>query len=348
MKHADIWMILMAGICLLAMASRRGESQSEPLRRVPPEIARLALKEGDIPGRGWEGPSWDGGAQYPTGEKVVVQAFRQWDTDDSGKRVGNRVVSVWIIYCPDLLTAVEQAYVETTVRQSPVPMPSGTLSNLPLGADGVWRSGGLRKVGDKIVYTNYTLVFWKDNIVCKIQFGKNGTWIREPLSEAEMHLTENVARKILANKEGKQFTIATAAPKTWQVMPVSVVLRGKEMKGGARMVTCADEVYAAPDALTALGLTVKAEKIPERQKMSREAFKEFYLNKVKTVEVAKGKTHLKFEIGEKFYLVNGKRTPLDTPARLVDGVPLVPLEAAAKALKLSFVWDAQHRVARVG
>jgi hypothetical protein len=163
-----------------------------------------------------------------------------------------------------------------------------------------------------------------------------------------MHLTENVARKILANKEGKQFTIATAAPKTWQVMPVSVVLRGKEMKGAARMVTCADEVYAAPDALTALGLTVKAEKIPERRKMSREAFKEFYLNKVKTVEVAKGKTHLKFEIGEKFYLVNGKRTPLDTPARLVDGVPLVPLEAAAKALKLSFVWDAQRRVARVG
>jgi hypothetical protein len=226
--------------------------------------------------------------------------------------------------------------------------PPGTLSHLPLGVDGVWRSGGLDRTIDKVFYTSYHLTFWKDNIICNVSLTKGGSLIREPLSEAQMHLVENIARKVLANKEGKPFTIAAAAPPTWKVMPVSLVAHGKEMNGTAKAVSYEGKVYAASDALSALGLTVKAEKMPEKPKDRREAFKEFYLNKVRIVEVEKGNTHLKFEVGEKFYLVNGERTSLDTPARLVDGTPMVPLEVAAKALNLSFVWDAQRRVARVG
>ncbi len=338
--------MLVSGVCLLAMMSGRAESQSDYLKSIPPEIKRLVLKKGDIPGYEWKEGHYDAAEQYPTGEKLVAQSFYQWDTDDSGKKIGNRFVSVWIFYCDNLMTAVYRAYDETITQAGY--MPPGTLSNLPLGVDGVWWAGGRRKVEGKIVFGDYTLVFWKDNIVCKVSLGKGGTWIREPLSESQMHLTENVVRKILANKEGKQFTITAAAPQTWQVMPVSLVLRGKEMKGAAKTVSCADEVYAAPDALTALGLTVKVAKMPERRKMSREVFKEFYLNKMKTVEVEKGKTNLKFEVGEKSYLVNGKHTPLVAPARLVDGVPMVPLTAVTKPLKLSFVWDSQRRVARVG
>jgi hypothetical protein len=315
------------------------------LKEVPPEIKRLALKEKDIPDYEWRVP-YDGGDQDATGEKMVSQSFYQWDTDDSGKRVGNRILSVRIFYCGTLLTAVVRAYTET-IGQSGL-APPGTLTNLPLGVDGVWWTGGLSRVAGKVVYINYGLVFWKDNVVCDVSLTKGGTWITEPLSESQMHLVENVARKILANKEGRQFTIVAAAPKEWQVMPVSLVVRDKEMKENSKAVAYAGQVYAAPDVLTALGLTVKAEKMPEKPKNRREAFKEFYLNKVKTVEVEKDQTNLKFEVGEKFYLVNGERTPLDTPARLVDGVPMVPLEVTAQALKMNFAWDAQRRVARVG
>jgi hypothetical protein len=362
----------------MAMNGRGDSQSSEPafihLKQVPPEIEPLLLKKDDIPGYELRTPPGHG-IQHRTGPKQVGRSFYQ-ERDKSG----SKDISADIWHCDDLLTAAECAWTATITGTGF--MPPGTMSNLPLGVDGSWWIGTMTEVEGKEVYASYHLVFWKDQVVCAVRFHKGGSLIAEPLSEREMHLepirkpvtlsgakglngeilrsaqndkgfsdrllVENIARKILANKEGRQFTIAAAAPSMWKVMPVSLVAHDKETKKAGKTVAYEGQVYAAPDALTALGLTVKVETMPEKPKDKREAFKDFYLNKVKTVVVEKDKTNLKFEVGEKFYFVNGERTPLDTPARLVDGVPMVPLAVAAKALRMNFAWDAQRRVARVG
>jgi hypothetical protein len=69
--------------------------------------------------------------------------------------------------------------------------------------------------------------------------------------------------------------------------------------------------------------------------------------KTKTVTGAKDGVSVSLAIGENAATVNGARTPLDVPARIVSGRTLVPIRFVAESLSAAVEWDASRRVVAI-
>jgi hypothetical protein len=94
-------------------------------------------------------------------------------------------------------------------------------------------------------------------------------------------------------------------------------------------------VYVSPAALEAVGAQVTwvASPKPKPGEKYIEAFQRYYGQKV--IGVGKGEVKVEFRFGEKTAQVNGEEVALDSPARFIDGLPMVPLEAVKDRLSLA-------------
>lgn len=165
-----------------------------------------------------------------------------------------------------------------------------------------------------------------------------------PLTREEIYLVENVARKVLANLEGLPFEVTTEPPKNWIVMPVQILLQGKPLEVKPtryksrikpppgypdsyeimppKPALWEGHVYVAPPVLEALGLKV------EWDPRSRD------LDDLK-VTVLRGEKKMTFTLGKKeATMADGTTRSLEVAPRMLDGFPVVPLEAVAAAFGL--------------
>jgi len=255
-------------------------------------------------------------------------------------------------------------------------VPRGTSSGEPLGVELCWRGGGIPD-GDTPAAWGYGLyILWKDNLVGEVDIRGVGTLMKHPVTKEEIHLVENVARKVLANLEGIPFEVTTKPPKDWIFKPVRLLVRGQPLTvprkrytsgwrhplggGPARPnlecemtppnpVLWRGHVLVAPSVLEALGLQVKTEEgDPWREaKDDRGDYMEWigptgptrfaeWAHTLKRIVVSRDEQKMTFTLGEReATMADGTTQPLEGAPRMLDGFPVVPLEAVTAAFGLA-------------
>jgi len=228
------------------------------------------------------------------------------------------------------------------IQSGSVVIPRGTATGDPLGVELCWGGGSLLMWGYRL------RVLWKDNLAGEVGISYRGAWPREPLpplTPEEIYLVENVARKVLANLEGIPFEVTTEPPKDWIVKPVQLLFQRKPLEVKPKHYKSrikplpgspdsyevvppkpalwGGQVYVAPPVLEALGLKVEW----DPQSRDLDALK---------VTVLRGEQKMTFTLGRKeATMADGTTRPLEGAPRMLDGFPVVPLEAVTTAFGLA-------------
>ena len=298
-----------AAVWAVALGLTFGEQANEPAR-LSPDMVQIEPSEL----QGYE-VQYSGISDRKRGRIVVEQGFFHMASQDrqDGQVKGRRLLRIHGYLFDARKDAVMDWWIYPGRMSAGSPL-RGTFTGDPLGTDACWSNRGY---DGKF---RYQLYFLKDTLTCSIDVYGTGTRIEREVSAEETYLVENIARKIIANIKRIPFEITTGPPKQWIVMPATMKFQGKPVDVKPRPAFWEGHVYVAPPVLKALGLQVEWDE---------------WDKDLKQITVSRGEEKMVFTLGEKTaQRSDGTTQPLEGAPRMLDGFPVVPLEAVTAAFGL--------------
>jgi hypothetical protein len=302
--------MILSTIAAMLMAASEATGGGQEAPRLPPDVLTVAIKPEELAGYA-PLSSWRSDREHYT---IFSQSFYHVASEDvrNGKEVGRRFVRARYFIFHDRSDAVKDWWMFPS-RFSTGFIPRGTFTGDPLGVEACWYNRGYKT---ETFYELYTL---ENTLTCSIDVSGSGTRIQATTTE-EIHLAENIARKILANLKEIPFQITTGPPKDWIVMPAAVTFQGKPLEVKPKPALIEGHVYVSPPVLEALGLQVEWDEWDKN---------------LKQITVQRGEAKMVFTLGEEMArMTDGAIRLLEVAPWMLDGFPVVPLEAVTSVFGL--------------